>query len=61
MHPVCTTLLQGLAQHGYEIVSTGGSAAAIEAAGVPVERVEQLTRFPEKLDGFPSCGMHSAS
>ena len=36
---------------GVEIVSTGSTAAAIEAAGVPVTRVEQLTGFPEVLDG----------
>lgn len=42
---------QGLAELGYEIVSTGGSASAIEAAGVPVKRVEELTGFPEMLDG----------
>jgi phosphoribosylaminoimidazolecarboxamide formyltransferase/IMP cyclohydrolase len=36
---------------GVEIVSTGATAAAIEAAGVPVTRVEQLTGFPECLDG----------
>ncbi len=44
-------LKQGLADLGYEIVSTGGSATAIEAAGVPVKRVEELTGFPEMLDG----------
>jgi AICAR transformylase/IMP cyclohydrolase PurH len=32
-------------------VSTGGSAKAIEAAGVPVKKVEDLTGFPEMLDG----------
>lgn len=42
---------QGLSELGYEIVSTGGSASAIEAAGVPVQRVEELTGFPEMLDG----------
>ncbi len=36
---------------GYELVSTGGSAKAIEGAGVPVTRVEELTGFPEMLDG----------
>jgi hypothetical protein len=36
---------------GYEIVSTGGSAKAVEAAGVPVKKVEDLTGFPEMLDG----------
>jgi phosphoribosylaminoimidazolecarboxamide formyltransferase/IMP cyclohydrolase len=34
-----------------EIVSTGSTASAIEAAGVPVTRVEELTGFPETLDG----------
>lgn len=43
--------LQGLDALGYEIVSTGGSATAIEREGVPVVRVEQLTGFPEMLDG----------
>ena len=36
---------------GAEIVSTGSTAAAIEAAGVPVTKVEDLTGFPECLDG----------
>ncbi|HEX5973270.1 MAG TPA: bifunctional phosphoribosylaminoimidazolecarboxamide formyltransferase/IMP cyclohydrolase, partial [Gemmatimonadaceae bacterium] len=36
---------------GVEIVSTGRTAAAVEAAGVPVTRVEDLTGFPECLDG----------
>lgn len=44
-------LAKGLAALGYEIVSTGGSASAVEAAGVPVKRVEELTGFPEMLDG----------
>lgn len=44
-------LAQGLADLGYELVSTGGSASAIEAAGLPVRRVEELTGFPEMLDG----------
>ena len=44
-------LIQGLADAGYEIVSTGGSAKAIEAAGVPVMTVDCLTGFPEMLDG----------
>lgn len=43
--------LQGLHSHGYELVSTGGSAAAIEAAGVPVTAVDTLTGFPEMLNG----------
>lgn len=41
----------GLAEAGVELVSTGGSAAAIERAGLPVTRVEDLTGAPECLDG----------
>src|SRR5499427_6087992 len=36
---------------GVRIVSTGSTAAAIAAAGVPVAAVEELTGFPECLDG----------
>ncbi|KAI4332942.1 hypothetical protein L6164_017808 [Bauhinia variegata] len=41
----------GLQELGYTIVSTGGTAAALEGAGVSVTKVEQLTQFPEMLDG----------
>ena len=44
-------LVRGLADAGVELVSTGGSAAAIEGLGLPVTRVEDLTGFPECLDG----------
>ncbi len=44
-------LARGLHDAGAQIVSTGNTAAAIEAAGVPVARVEDLTGFPECLDG----------
>jgi phosphoribosylaminoimidazolecarboxamide formyltransferase / IMP cyclohydrolase len=44
-------LARSLAEAGVEIVSTGSTAAAITAAGVPVTRVEDLTGFPECLDG----------
>jgi phosphoribosylaminoimidazolecarboxamide formyltransferase/IMP cyclohydrolase len=40
-----------LARHGVEIVSTGGTAAALEAAGVKVRTVENFTGLPEMLDG----------
>ena len=33
----------------YTIVSTGGTAAALESAGVTVTKVEQLTQFPEMV------------
>jgi phosphoribosylaminoimidazolecarboxamide formyltransferase/IMP cyclohydrolase len=36
---------------GVEVVSTGSTAATVEQAGVPVTRVEELTGFPECLDG----------
>lgn len=40
-----------LAAAGVEIVSTGSTAAQLMAAGVPVTPVEQVTGFPECLDG----------
>ena len=42
---------RGLAGLGIEIVSTGGSAAALREAGVAVRTVEEVTGFPEMLDG----------
>ena len=42
---------QGLRDLGVEIISTGGTARALEAAGVPVREVSELTGFPEMLDG----------
>ena len=36
---------------GVQLVSTGSTAAAIAAAGLPVTPVEELTGFPECLDG----------
>ncbi|HEV2171760.1 MAG TPA: bifunctional phosphoribosylaminoimidazolecarboxamide formyltransferase/IMP cyclohydrolase, partial [Candidatus Binatus sp.] len=42
---------RALARHGAEIVSTGGTAAALEAAGVKVRSVENFTGSPEMLDG----------
>jgi len=44
-------LATALHQAGVEIVSTGSTAAAISGAGVPVTPVDQLTGFPECLDG----------
>jgi len=42
---------QGLARLGIEIVSTGGTAAALTEAGVEVRPVEDLTGAPEILGG----------
>lgn len=44
-------LANGLQELGYAIVSTGGTACALEDAGVSVTKVEELTDFPEMLDG----------
>jgi len=44
-------LAQALHGAGIEIVSTGSTARTIEQAGVPVTKVEDLTGFPECLDG----------
>ena len=41
----------GLAKAGVEIVSTGGTEAVLREAGVEVRSVEELTSFPEILDG----------
>ncbi|MGZ6884252.1 MAG: bifunctional phosphoribosylaminoimidazolecarboxamide formyltransferase/IMP cyclohydrolase [Nocardioidaceae bacterium] len=44
-------LAQGLHAAGVALVSTGSTAARIADAGVPVTKVEELTGFPECLDG----------
>jgi phosphoribosylaminoimidazolecarboxamide formyltransferase/IMP cyclohydrolase len=44
-------LARSLHAAGVEIVSTGSTADTISAVGVPVTRVEDLTGFPEALDG----------
>ena len=38
-------------EFGVEIVSTGGTAKVIEAAGIPVRPIDDLTGFPEMMDG----------
>ena len=38
-------------EFGIEIISTGGTAAHLKAVGVPVTMVEEVTGFPELLDG----------
>jgi phosphoribosylaminoimidazolecarboxamide formyltransferase/IMP cyclohydrolase len=42
---------QALAAAGVELVSTGGTRAAIAAAGLPVKDISELTGFPEMMDG----------
>ena len=38
-------------EFGVEIVSTGGTAKVLEAAGIPVVAIDELTGFPEMMDG----------
>ncbi len=42
---------RGLSELGVEIVSTGGTAAELERAGIPTRSIEDYTGFPEILDG----------
>jgi phosphoribosylaminoimidazolecarboxamide formyltransferase/IMP cyclohydrolase len=42
---------RGLAGHGVELVSTGGTAKALAQAGLAVQDVSDLTGFPEMMDG----------
>ena len=45
------TLARALTASGVEIVSTGGTAAALAKSGIKVIDVAQLTEFPEMMDG----------
>jgi phosphoribosylaminoimidazolecarboxamide formyltransferase/IMP cyclohydrolase len=42
---------QSLAKLGWEIVSTGGTADALRRAGIPVIPIDDVTGFPEIMDG----------
>ena len=42
---------RGLAAHHVELVSTGGTAKALHEAGLSVRDIDDLTGFPEMLDG----------
>ncbi|PXA94201.1 bifunctional phosphoribosylaminoimidazolecarboxamide formyltransferase/inosine monophosphate cyclohydrolase [Nostoc sp. 3335mG] len=44
-------LATALARHGVELVSTGGTAAALRDAGLSVRDISDLTGFPEMMDG----------
>ena len=44
-------LAQGLLRHGYRLISSGGTASALAAAGLPVTRVAEHTGAPEILGG----------
>jgi phosphoribosylaminoimidazolecarboxamide formyltransferase/IMP cyclohydrolase len=42
---------QALSGFGVELISTGGTAAALRAGGLTVKDISELTGFPEMLDG----------
>lgn len=42
---------RGLADRGYELISTGGTARALRDGGLAVTDVSEITGFPEMLDG----------
>ncbi len=42
---------QALAARGVELLSTGGTAAALRAAGLTVRDVAEVTGYPEMMDG----------
>src|SRR5688572_26767076 len=42
---------RGLAARGFELVSTGGTARALQQAGLSVIGVSDVTGFPEMMDG----------
>ncbi len=43
--------VQGLTECGYEIISTGGTKKALEAAGIQTIGISDVTGFPEIMDG----------
>lgn len=56
-------LARGLAAAGVELISTGGSAQALEQAGLAVREVSDLTGFPEMMGGRVKTlhpGIHGA-
>jgi len=46
-----TEFARGLAELGWEIVSTGGTARALREAGIEVRDVSDVTSHPEMMDG----------
>ena len=46
-----TELARALVARGVELISTGGTAKALAAAGIPVSEVSSVTGFPEIMDG----------
>jgi phosphoribosylaminoimidazolecarboxamide formyltransferase / IMP cyclohydrolase len=45
------TFARALVTMGWEVVSTGGTAEALRKEGIPVISIDQVTGFPEMMDG----------
>ncbi|MBO9150260.1 MAG: bifunctional phosphoribosylaminoimidazolecarboxamide formyltransferase/IMP cyclohydrolase, partial [Escherichia coli] len=43
--------VKGLSENGFEIVSTGGTKKTLDEAGIKTISIEEVTHFPEILDG----------
>lgn len=46
-----TEFAKGLVELGYEIISTGGTLKAIQDANIEAKAVDEITGFPEIMDG----------
>ncbi|MFB4474782.1 bifunctional phosphoribosylaminoimidazolecarboxamide formyltransferase/IMP cyclohydrolase [Oceanobacillus caeni] len=42
---------KGLVELDYEIISTGGTLSKIQEAGIPAKAIDEVTGFPEIMDG----------
>lgn len=42
---------EGLVENGIEIISTGGTKKVLDEAGIPTISIEEVTDFPEMMDG----------
>jgi phosphoribosylaminoimidazolecarboxamide formyltransferase/IMP cyclohydrolase len=45
------SLAQVLSENGYQLLATGGTASHLKSNNLPVTLIEELTKFPEILDG----------
>lgn len=43
--------VKGLVENGFEIISTGGTKRVLDEAGIETIGIEDVTHFPEILDG----------
>ncbi|MFD1037107.1 bifunctional phosphoribosylaminoimidazolecarboxamide formyltransferase/IMP cyclohydrolase [Virgibacillus byunsanensis] len=46
-----TELAKGLIELDYDVISTGGTLRVLQEAGIPAKAVDEITGFPEILDG----------